>query len=158
MFENRATAHWIVVGIVDADESSKQSVIDLLSPNCRITFIDCTYSYKQREALFNEIRVMDDTDILDVVLLRNDERIAVIVSKGSVDYYTEKLNKQFGDIVWVTDVIVSHPILPNVIAPARQWWRNIYSWILPIAILFLCGVAILLYFTRTRSKTTIVSV
>jgi len=151
----------IIVGIVNADENNKQSVIDLLSPNCRITFINCTQSYKQREVILNKILNMEDKEIFNVTLIRNNEEIHVLVSKNNVGHYTESLKAQFGDIIWVTDesAIGYHEPFdhyePLEETPTPQCKSDTYNWIFPITLIVLVSVAIILYFKRTRSKATI---
>ena len=151
------TIRWWGIGIVNADDSIKQEILNLLSPKCRVTFIDGTYSHSQREAIRNEILSMEDERILDVFLMR-DETVWVIVSDDDVAHYTETFSAKFDGIIEVRgyesmpseamgggngsiSIIQVEPISKNGIS------RNL---IFPAILILLCGVAIAFYFTRAR--------
>ena len=166
--DGTAITYW-EIGIVNTDEASKQEILDLLSPNCIVTFRGCAYSHNQGEAARNEILAMNDEKIIDVVLMGNSDGILVIVSEDSVAYYRETLSARFGDIVSVggdestpveaaasdgngttdTDLVGdgSIPVLHG--DPISNGGFN-NKWILPVMLILLCGVAAALYFNRAR--------
>ena len=156
--DGTAITYW-EIGIVKTNESSKQEILDMLSPNCIITFRGCTYSHNQGEAVRNEILAMNDEKIIDVVLMGNSDGVLVIVQEDSVAYYTGILSAKFGDIVSVggdesTPVeaaasdgsAANGGMITDVTAPVLV---N-HNWILPAMLVLLCGVAIALYARRAR--------
>ena len=145
LLEDGTSVVYFEIGIVNADEASKQKIIDLLSPNCFITFTDCTWSYNQRQAIRNEILAMNDEKIIDVVLMTNRDGIFVIVLEDSVAHYTETLSAQFGDIISVGGS-ESTPVVAQV--SQMPLYQN--NWIFLAILTLLCGIAITLYFNRTR--------
>lgn len=103
---------YCLIGIVEADEADKQGIINLLSPGLLVTFIDCTYSYKQREAAFNEISANTGEVILSVTLLRGSEAILVRTAEGYEREYAQKFLQQYGSFVaisngWITETYTS---------------------------------------------------
>lgn len=166
------------IGIIDADETSRQEVINLISSKCSVVFIDCTHTHEQRQAAFNAIRDMQDEKIINVTFAINVDKILVIVSDEDVADYEEVLFAQFGDIVIVisamlvttyaakTDVDISdNPIMavyvsddgyvafevePDTIYNESEGSKQNNWVILPTILLLLCGVTIILYFNRSR--------
>lgn len=93
---------WWEIGIVNADAAAKQEILDMLSPNCRVTFRDCTYSYAQREAAYNDIRANLNDIVRDVQMLRNTECVLVVIADGYEKEYAHKYIEQYGPFVAVT--------------------------------------------------------
>ena len=141
------TVFW-EIGIINADEASKQAILDLLAPNNSITFVDCTYSHSQRETAYNAILAMKDGNILDVVFIRNTEKIQVVVSEDSVGKYTETLVAQFGNMIWVTDKSGQgyDDLFPNGTAGKKSF----DLWIWTFGAILLIGTAAILFANRTR--------
>jgi len=140
---------WII-GIVNADDKSKQEIIDLLSVNSRITFENCTYSYNQREAAYNAILAMKDDKILDVIFLRGSEKIQIIVATDNVVIYSESLSAQFGGMIWVTDEsgVGYNDFLPNGTTGAGKNSPDFLVW--SIGVILILGMAAILIANRTR--------
>jgi hypothetical protein len=130
--------------MINADEAARQEVLGLVSPNCRVTFLDCAYSYNQREAIMNEIYASRDDIILDVRLSRNSESIAVIVAEGHKEEYARKFLDEYGAIVLVQD---ETPSLAMGIDPIS---KSSVNWLLPALVILLCGMATAVFFSRAR--------
>jgi len=144
------------IGIVDADEAAKQEIIDLLAPNCRISFVDGKYSYNRREAIRNEILSMGDESIHNVFLMY-DGTIWVVVPEDMVAHYTEILTAQFGEqfrdliLVVADDEIALEAVEDGSLSiiQANSMKAN-NNWFFPTILILLCGVAVVLYFNRAR--------
>lgn len=110
--------YWWDVGVVNATAAQKaeiQALIDELYPiENIITFVDCTYSYAEREAMLPEIRetvekLFPTVSIIDVVLIRNTEQIALHLDfpvDGDVpepDMVKEKMYAIYGDLLFMGD-------------------------------------------------------
>jgi len=97
-------AFWII-GIVNANETDKQVIIDLLAPTCLITFEDSLYSYNERKIAYDGILALEDENIIAVILLSNMDKVLVIVEEEDIKHYDELLTAQFGGMVWVSEDI-----------------------------------------------------
>ena len=112
--------YWWDVGTVNATSEQKaeiKALIDELYPiENNLTFIDCTYSYAEREALIPEIRetvmkIFPDIKGLDVSLIRNTEQIGVTFDISAfenedpieIEMIREKLYAIYGDLVFVSE-------------------------------------------------------
>ena len=140
------------IGIVNADESSKREILDMLSPNCRITFNKYTYSHNQSEAVRNEILAMNDEKIIDAIVKKNTDGIFVIVKEDSVDYYREILIARFGDIISIggdESTPVTAALNGNILNADAPLLAS-HNWIFPAILILLCGIAAMLYITRAR--------
>jgi len=138
--EGRVDLYNLTIGVVNANETSRQEIIDLLSPNYYVTVIDCTYSYQQREAVFNEISASQDANVRLIQMSPNTELVLVEVANGYEEEYARKYSEQYGALVlvvnfaWDTNASVQitptvtrpsavelYPTGPEVLAPAPGW-------------------------------------
>lgn len=109
------------VGLVNADAAKKteiETLINRLYPiENKITFVDCTYSHAQREAMIPDIRetakqLFPNLTGLDVYLILNAEQIGVNVAfpaGDNTDYemVREKMYAMYGDVVFVSEFFES---------------------------------------------------
>lgn len=109
---DRTGTQWWVIGIVDTDDTSRQEILDLLSANYYVTFIDCTYSYQQREAVYNEIYTNRDNNVHSVQMSPNSEAILVEVAAGYEEEYTRKYAALYGPLVMVAYASNASPLVP----------------------------------------------
>jgi len=150
MLENGTSVAYWEIGIVNADEASKNEILDLLSPNCLITFRDCTYSYKQREAAFNEIYASRDAIVRDVQMLLNSEVVFVEIADGYEKEYARKYVEQYGAFVVVTNDIAA---ADDAIAAGGldKGGNNPFDfWFFPICLFLLVGMVTVIFFNRNR--------
>jgi len=150
MLENGTSVAYWEIGIVNADEASKNEILDLLSPNCLITFRDCTYSYKQREAAFNEIYTSRDAIVRDVQMLLNSEVVFVEIADGYEKEYARKYVEQYGAFVVVTNDIAA---ADDAIAAGGldNGGNNPFGfWFFPICLFLLVGMVTVIFFNRNR--------
>ena len=126
--------YWWDVGVVNATAAQKaeiQAIIDELYPiENIITFVNCTYSYAEREAMIPEIRetvekLFPEIKVIDVSLIRNTEQIALQLdfsADGDVpepEMVREKMYAVYGDLLYmgefgVTTDDADMPDLPTV--------------------------------------------
>ena len=97
-------AYW-EIGVVNADEAGRQEIINLLSPSCRITFRDCTWSYNQRKAAFDEIYASRGDIVRNAVMALNSETVVVEIAEGYEKKYAQRYIEQYGWFVTVTNDI-----------------------------------------------------
>jgi hypothetical protein len=150
--DGTSAAYW-EIGIVNADEASKQEIIDLLSPSCRITFRDCTFSYKQREAAFNEIYASRNDIVRDVQMQQNSEVILVEIADGYEKEYARKYVEQYGWFVGVTNDLnaaVNDAVAGGGFDKGVDKKNPFGVWFLPMCVIFLVGTATVVFFNRTR--------
>jgi hypothetical protein len=138
---------WWEIGIVDAEDSRRQEIINMLSSNCVITFIDCKYSYSQREAAYNEIRTSGDDSIHAAVMSLNTEQMWVEVSEEHLKEYAAKFNRQYGSFIVVTDDLNAAKD-DALVGGGINKGNSLWVWTI-FAILFM-GAASILFFNRTR--------
>lgn len=101
--EDGTQVSWWRIGIVNADESRKQEILDMFSPKCIITFVDCQYSYSQRETVCDEIRASGYEAVQAVGLSPYSEQVLVQVSDEYAKEYAAQFVKQYGSFVVVTN-------------------------------------------------------
>jgi len=142
-------AYW-EIGIVDADEDAKQEVIDLLSPNCRITFRDCGYSYNQRETAYNEIRAMDDEAVGAALMVLNSEVVMVEIADGFEKEYAKKFIEQYGSFIVVTNDIAAAQDSVTYEGGGLSKGDTNGMWLWTLCAVFVVGAAMLLFMNRTR--------
>jgi hypothetical protein len=150
--DGTSVAYW-EIGIVNADEASKQEIIDLVSPNCHITFRDCTFSYKQREAAFNEIYASCNDIVRDVQMILNSEVILVEIADGYEKEYARKYVEQYGWFVGVTNDInaaVNNAVEGGGFDKGIDKNNPFGIWFFPMCLIFLIGTATVVFFKRTR--------
>ena len=116
--------YWWDIGVVNATAEQKaeiQAIIDDLYPiENIITFVDCTYSHAEREALMPEVRetvrtlfpdLTGDLTGFDVSLILNTEQIGVTFDfpgpdDTDLDAVKKKLYGIYGDLVFVDRLYV----------------------------------------------------
>jgi hypothetical protein len=162
MLEDGTSVSWWEIGIVNADEIRKQEIIDMLSPNCIITFMDCKYSYSQREAAYNEIRASGDDNIHGAIMVHNSEAVMVEISEEHLKEYAEKFNRKYGSFVVVTDnlddgkddtIRVGGDDLDNSKEDTIRGGgmdKGNSLWVWTIFAIMLIGAVFMVYFNRTR--------
>ena len=150
--DGTSVAYW-EIGIVNADEACKQEIIDLVSPNCRITFRDCTFSYKQRKAAFNEIYASCNDIVRDVQMILNSEVILVEIADGYEKEYARKYVEQYCWFVGVTNDInaaVNNAVEGGGFDKGIDKNNPFGIWFFPMCLIFLIGIATVVFFNRTR--------
>lgn len=136
------------IGVVNASQERRQKILDLLAPSCVVTFFDCTYSYHQREAAYNEISLMEDTAIHQVIMIRNTEIVVVEVDKQHVQEYADRFANQYGSFVVVSD---GADIAKDDTTQTSAADSTACIWF--VSVIPLIGIAIALYLKRARFKT-----
>jgi hypothetical protein len=142
---------WWEIGIVNADESRKQDIIDMISPDCIITFINCKYSYSQRETAYNEILNSGDDNIHGAVMMLNSEVVLVEISDEHMKEYAAEFVKKYGSFVVVTNDInaaQNDTIMEGGGMDKDDSGSSLWVWMI-LAIL-LIAAAFFLFFNRTR--------
>ncbi|MCL2672219.1 MAG: hypothetical protein FWF10_09340 [Clostridiales bacterium] len=138
---------WVEIGMVNANDTSRQAILDLVSPNCRVTFYDCSYPYKQREAAFNEIYASRSDIVTGVVLVLNAETVLVEIAEGYEKEYAQKYIEQYGSFVAVTNQLLHHT---DAMTGAGDTGNNAQELWLWTAAILLIGAAAVLYMRRRR--------
>jgi len=157
---------WWEIGVVNADDAAKQEILALMSPDCRVTFRDCAYSYKQREAAFNEITAGRNEIVRNALMAQNSEVVFVEIADGYEKEYAKKLGEQYGWFIVVTNdaqaVDDADPALggitPEVVVGLDGGMPEIGAtpgsglgtWFWAVCLLALAGAAMLVYFNRAR--------
>lgn len=147
MLEDGTMVKWWEIGIVNADDNRKQEIIDMLSPNCIVTFIDCRYSHRQREAAYNEILASKDDNILGAVMLLNSEVVMVKIAEGHEKEYAKKFIQQYSSFVVVTNNLDGAKEDTLLTGSAE---KGNMLWIWTITTTLLMGATAILFFNRTR--------
>jgi len=152
---------WWEIGIVNADEAARQEILALMSPECRVTFWDCTWSYKQREAAFNEIYASRNDIVRDAVMALNSEVVVVEIADGYEKEYAKRFSDQYGAFVVVTNEI---PVLGEAIGSpadgmALEMGRDCMggtvnnpfgAWFWAVCLMLIAGAALLVFQNRAR--------
>ncbi len=146
VLEDGTKVSWWEIGIVNADDSRKQEIINMLSPDCRITFVDCQYSYSQRQAAYNEIQTSEDDNIHGAIMVLNSEVVMVKISEEHLKEYAAKFNRQYGSFVVVTDDLDATKETSKV----GSMDKGNSLWIWTIFAISLIGAAFIVYSNRTR--------
>jgi len=148
--DGTSIAYW-EIGIINADEASKQEILALLSPNCRITFRDCKYSYREREAAFNEIYASRNDIVRNVQMALNSEVVFVEIADGYEKEYARKYIEQYGSFVAVTNDITAAMDATEGLGLDGGDKNNAFGlWLWPICLVFLIGAVTIVFFNRTR--------
>ena len=159
MLDSGTVVSWWEIGVVSLDENSKNEILDLLSPICRVTFRECQYSYAQRETAYNEIlaRSKVDANILGVIMGRNTEAVFVATADGVEKEYAVELIRQYGSFVTITndlnasvnDALTGGRMEGGMDTGAGMGGGGYWFW--PLCLLVaLLGLAAVLFFNRTR--------
>lgn len=94
---------WVEIGLINADETRKDYYRSLFGDECKLSFFECTYSYNERLAIRDEIKAMNDSNIVDVIMLYNDEGIQVFVNNITLeDEYKNTFTEKYGSLVIVS--------------------------------------------------------
>ena len=144
--------YWIV-GLVNSDDRSKQEIIDLISPNSRITFMNCAYSYNQREEAFNEIYASRNDIVLAVQMVLNSEAVLVEIADGYEKEYARKYVEQYGAFVVVTnDITAANDAmsLGGLDVGIGNTKNGFNLWLWTVGGILLLGTAAILLANRTR--------
>ena len=156
--DGTSISYW-EIGLVNADETIKKAILDLVSPNCRVTFWNCNYSYNQREKAFNEIYASRNDIVRDVAMLLNSEAVFVEIAEGYEKEYARKFIEQYGTFVVVTNSISS---INNAmtgggsmgidagLTPGGPPGTGFDSWLLPLCIIIVVLIAAVVYINRNR--------
>ena len=153
MLDDGTSLTYWEIGIINADEASRQAILDLLSPNCRITFRECQYSYNQREAAYNEIYASRNDIVLDVVMVRNSQNVFVAIADGYEKEYARKYIEQYGAFVGVTnDIATADDAIAGLggLDVGGNAKSGFYLWIWSLGAIFLIGMAAILFANRSR--------
>jgi len=149
--EDGTFVSWWEIGIVNADENRRQDIIDMISPDCIITFINCKYSYSQRETAYNEILNRKDDNIHGAVMMLNSEVVLVEISDEHMKEYAAEFVKKYGSFVVVTNDInaaQNDTIMEGGGMDKGDSGSSLWVWMI-LAIL-LIAAAFFLFFNRTR--------
>ena len=99
-------SHW-EIGLADADETQKQAILDLVSPNCLVEFKNCLFTHAQKQTAYDTLTELAETDknILEVIFIRNDDTVWVAVPEELTKEYAKYLihDLGLGAVVSVTD-------------------------------------------------------
>lgn len=155
ILEDGTSVGWWEIGVVNADEAAKQEILDLVSPNCRVTFWNCTYSYAQREAAFNEIYASRNEIVLDVLMGRNTQVVFVAIAEGYEKEYARMYIEKYGSFIVVTnDVYAADDAIPigGREGGMETGGKNdpFVIWFWPLCLVTLLSVATFVYLNRTR--------
>ena len=154
---------WWEIGMVNADEAARREVLALMSPECRVTFWDCTWSYKQREAAFNEIYASRNDIVRDALMALNSEVVLVEIADGYEKEYARKFIDQYGAFVVVTNDVAA----ANDAQPAKGGSLDtrelgggldmggaasnpLGAWFWAVCLILVAGAALLVYWNRAR--------
>jgi hypothetical protein len=156
--ESGALISYWEIGVVNADEAAKQEILGLLSPDCLVTFRDCTFSYKQREAAFNEIYASRDDVVRDVGMALNSEAVFADIAEGYEKEYAKKYIEEYGAFVVVTNSVhADDNALTGQgfdkgldIGGGKSSDNALAIWLRPVCLILLCGMAAIVFFNRTR--------
>jgi len=91
-----AVAWYHEVGLTDMSEENQQAVLAVAAENCYVRFYQCTWSYNERKAVYDELCALG----INAVMGRNTENIYVYVD--DIDEYAE-LEKRYGGMVVLSD-------------------------------------------------------
>ncbi len=104
--DGKIYSYW-EIGLVGADEARRQQILDLVSPQCLVTFYSCTFSHSQKTQAYQTLLALSqqDENIRQVIFTRNTELVVVGVPEGMEKHYAQLLIHQMGlgAVVSVTD-------------------------------------------------------
>ena len=96
---------WWTIGIVKGQEDKIPEILSLMGTNTLTTFIEVEYSYKDREAVYEELCEQKDENIEEILPILNAEQVLVVmkkeVSEELVEEYREQFRVLYGDVVVV---------------------------------------------------------
>lgn len=95
------------IGLVDADETQKQEILDLVAPSCLVEFKNCLFTHAQKQAAYDTLTELAVTDpnIEEVIFIRNGDSVWVSVPEELTKEYAKYLIRDLGlgAVVSVTD-------------------------------------------------------
>ena len=152
---NGNAVSWWIIGIVNADETRKQEIVNLLSPDCVITFQNCNFSYNEREKAYNEILASNDANIRGAVMILNSENVFVEVAEPYEKEYAARFIRQYGSFVGVTNNIVAMDdavavMGGNGLDEGGGDVKKNSVWIWAVTAIFLVGAMSLIFVNRSR--------
>jgi len=149
--DGTSVAYW-EIGIINADEASKQEILDLLSPDCLVTFRDCRYSYNQRKAAYNEIYASRNDIVRDVLMVRNSQDVLVEIADGYEKEYARKFIEKYGAFISVTnDISAANDALTGEGFDMGGNTKNGFNlWVLTFGGVLILGMAAILFSNRIR--------
>ncbi|MCL2298904.1 MAG: hypothetical protein FWC27_02005 [Firmicutes bacterium] len=155
-----AAISWWEIGMVNADEAARQEILALMSSDCRVTFWDCTWSYKQREAAFNEIYASRDDIIRNALMSLNSEVVFVEIADGYEKEYAKKFIDQYGAFIVITNDAAAAqdaaPALGGILELGGDLDKGgtanhpLGTWFWAVCLIAIAGIAMLAYFNRAR--------
>jgi hypothetical protein len=137
------------IGIINADDASIQELVDLLSPNIQVMFIEGQqHSFNQRKAVVDEINASRDRIIRRAAMNPKSEVIFIEVAEGYQAEYSMKLSEQYGmSFIAVDDVNAAIGAVPGGLVGIGV--NPFDYWLLPI-LFILIGIATVVFFNRNR--------
>lgn len=148
MLDDVTSVSYWEIGIVDGDDGIKEEILDLLDATCLVTFIDCTYSYAQRVAAYDEITALDDSNIVQVTMGANTEMVHVTLSSSmsleQQQEYASKFVDEYGSFILIMDNEVNTDTTTGVdySGDAGIWSNLSLLWI--FALVACAGMGVLL--------------
>lgn len=125
LLEDGSYRGWWEIGLVDGDEARRQALLDLFSPSCLVTFVDCRYSYAVRTAALAQL----EADGYQAVLGLNTDRIYVSVDEADRDAAQAALTARYGDLVVVsTEIYVAED---TAVLPGTGLDQGVFPDVLP---------------------------
>lgn len=95
------------IGLVDAGEAQKQKILELVHPTCLVEFKGALFTHAQKLAAYHKLMELAETDsnILQVIFIRNDDSVWVAVPEAQAKEYAKYLIRDcgLGAVVSVTD-------------------------------------------------------
>lgn len=106
MDDGTICSYW-EIGLVNASEAQKQEILELVSPTCLVEFKNCLFTHAQKQTAYDTITEMavTDSNILEVIFIRNDDTVWVAVPEELAKEYAKYLIRDcgLGAVVSVTD-------------------------------------------------------
>lgn len=106
MEDGTVCSYW-EIGLVGADETRRQEILDLVSPDCLVTFQNCLFTHAEKQAAYDKLTELaaDDPNILEVIFIRNGDTVWVSVPEEKAKEYAGYLIRDLGlgAVVSVTD-------------------------------------------------------
>jgi hypothetical protein len=141
---------WLIIGIVNADESSKQDIINLVAPSCLVTFVECTYTYAQRKMAYDDISSQVGGRVASVYMMRGSEDVFVEFADGQGEEYAQELVEKYGRFVKIASGIGAgdnDDVSNATIAEPKPT----KFWLISAILLLLAALAAVGYKTRKRT-------
>lgn len=93
------------IGVVGMTEEIKAEILNLVGANCTVEFVECEYSYNQRNQAKEEILSWNDENISDVFLGLNTESVYIAFTNEITSIqllkYNQTIEKEFAGMVEV---------------------------------------------------------